>query len=103
MFNPSCFVEVRASLSWFHEDRFAPFDYWWSMPEMGLLTASRYDRILHVLNNIGSSMFLPIRFVNRNHYVRVKLEGGYPVPTISSQWLWWRYPCAIGWATPYQA
>ena len=90
IFNPYNFAQVRASLSWFYEDGFAPSNYWLSMPEMDVLIASKYGRVLYVSNNIRSftvvtslvciwtehwtkHSHIAIGFVNGNHYVRINL------------------------------
>ena len=87
------------------------------MPNMGFLVASKYNVILHVLTNAGSMTYLPLRssppawyervaiaigHVNNNHYVKVVLTGGYPMPTIMPQWVHFKYDCATAWVTLYK-
>ncbi|XP_038710217.1 uncharacterized protein LOC120004931 [Tripterygium wilfordii] len=107
---------VHNSLNFFELDRAAPVQHWMTMPNMGLLIASRYNVILHVLSFAQSFTYLPLRstpppqyqhvaiaigHVNNNHYVQVSLAGGYPMPTIMPQWNYFRYECAAAWVLPY--
>ena len=87
-----------------------------TMPDMGLLIASKFNVILHVLSATQSFMYLPLRstlppsyqhvaiaigYVNHNHYVHVALTDGYSMPSIMPQWVHFRHDCATAWATPY--
>ncbi|XP_038698030.1 uncharacterized protein LOC119995588 [Tripterygium wilfordii] len=107
---------IQNSLNFFATDRGAPIEHWMTMPDKGLLIASRYNVILHVLNQLQSLTYLPLRstppplyqhvaiaigHVNNNHYVRVALTEGYPMPPIMYQWKHFRYDCAATWATSY--
>ncbi|XP_031096129.1 uncharacterized protein LOC116000234 [Ipomoea triloba] len=108
--------KVYNSLNFFKSDS-APVEHWMTMPEMGFLIASRYNVILHVLSMTGSTTYLPLRsspppwhehvaialgYVNNNHYVKVTLTRGYPIPTVAPQWNYFRYDCAYAWITPYE-
>ncbi|XP_019158464.1 PREDICTED: uncharacterized protein LOC109155202 [Ipomoea nil] len=116
MFGTQGWYNVYNMLNFFAQDRCAPVEHWMTMPEMGVLIASRYNVILHVLSMAGSTTYLPLRsspppwyehvaialgYVNNNHYVKVTLTGGYPMPTIAPQWAYFRYDCANAWITPY--
>ncbi|XP_038698020.1 uncharacterized protein LOC119995579 [Tripterygium wilfordii] len=107
---------IQNSLNFFATDRGAPIEHWMTIPDMGLLIASRYNVILHVLSQLQSLTYLPLRstppplyqhvaiaigHVNNNHYVRVALTEGYPMPPIMYQWKHFRYDCAATWATSY--
>ena len=84
---------------------------------MDVLIACRYNVILHVLSMTDSMTYLPLRsklppwyehvfitigHVNNNHYVKVALSGGYPIPTITPHWNHFKHNDALGWATLYQ-
>ncbi|XP_019184708.1 PREDICTED: uncharacterized protein LOC109179676 [Ipomoea nil] len=116
MFGTQGWYNAYNMLNFFAQDRCAPVEHWMTMPEMGVLIASRYNVILHVLSMAGSTTYLPLRsspppwyehvaitlgYVNNNHYVKVTLTGGYPIPTIAPQWAYFRYDCANAWMTPY--
>ncbi|XP_019173927.1 PREDICTED: uncharacterized protein LOC109169514 [Ipomoea nil] len=116
MFGTQGWYNVYNMLNFFAQDRCAPVEHWMTMPEMGVLIASRYNVILHVLSMAGSTTYLPLRsspppwyehvaialgYVNNNHYVKVTLTGGYPMPTIVPQWAYFRYDCANAWIAPY--
>ncbi|GJW02198.1 hypothetical protein Tco_1561054 [Tanacetum coccineum] len=107
--------DVKKRLNFF-ENGFAPIEKWMSMPEIGFLIASRYNVIFHNITTLGSMTYVPLRsspppwydhkfitlgFVNNSHYVNVLLQGGYPMPTIASQWFRYRSECAVAWITPY--
>ncbi|XP_038704751.1 uncharacterized protein LOC120000703 [Tripterygium wilfordii] len=107
---------IQNSLNFFATDRGAPVEHWMTMPDMSLLIASRYNVILHVLSQLQSLTYLPLRstppplyqhvaiaigHVNNNHYVLVALTKGYLVPLIMYQWKHFRYDCIATRATPY--
>lgn len=107
---------IYNSLNFFELGRFAPNEYWMDMPETGVLIASRYNVILTFLTNAGCMTFLPLRsspppwyehvaiaigHVNGNHFVKISLAEGYPMPYIMPQWYRFKYDCATAWATPY--
>ncbi|KAJ9561045.1 LOW QUALITY PROTEIN: hypothetical protein OSB04_006205 [Centaurea solstitialis] len=77
----------------------APYDHWFTMPEIPVLMACKYNVILHVIAMAGSLTYLPLRsapsawyqhvvytigFVNGNHYAKLVFTEGYPLPTITS-------------------
>ncbi|XP_019178337.1 PREDICTED: uncharacterized protein LOC109173552 [Ipomoea nil] len=116
MFGTQGWYNAYNMLNFFAQDRCAPVEHWMTMPEMGVLIASGYNVILYVLSMAGSTTYLPLRsspppwyehvaitlgYVNNNHYVKVTLTGGYPMPTIAPQWAYFRYDCANAWMTPY--
>ena len=117
MFGREQCVRLYNTLNFFDSDKDAPLEHWMTMPNMGFLVASKYNVILHVLTNAGSMTYLPFRssppvwyehvaiaigHVNNNHYVKVVLTGGYPMPTIMPQWVHFKYDCATAWVTPYK-
>ncbi|XP_038680254.1 uncharacterized protein LOC119981269 [Tripterygium wilfordii] len=92
-------------------------DCWMNIPDMGHLIASRYNIILHLISDVQSLTFLPLRsippphaehraiiigYVNGNHFVQVFMSGNYPMPPIMIQWFSYKYDCATAWATPYK-
>ena len=110
MFGVEDWVQTYKLLNFFRTDMDTPMQHWMCMLEMGVLIASKYNVILHVLTNAGSMTYLPLRssppawyehvaiaigHVNNNHYVKVVLTGGYPMPTIMPQWVHFKYDCAI--------
>ena len=87
------------------------------MPEMGILTASRFNVILHVLSMRDNVTYLPFRtpppsssehvsitivHVDGNHYIKVVLNEEYSMPTLSHHWTQTRLPEASAWIFPYQ-
>lgn len=107
---------LNDSLDFFELGKATPYKHWMTMPDMGVLIASKYNVILHVLTVAGSMTHLPLRsspppwyehvaiaigYVNNNHYVKVGLTGGYPMPTVMPQWARFRYDCAAAWTTSY--
>ena len=77
-------THVYNSLNFFALDRGAPIQHWMTMLDMGLLIASRFNVILHVLSATHSFTYLLLRstpppsnqhvaiaigYVNNNHYV----------------------------------
>lgn len=116
IFGRECRLQLHDSLNFFRLDIAATFENWMTLSEMGILIASRYNVILHCLS-VGDSMtYLPLRstppawyqhvaiavgHVNDNHYVKLTLQGGYPMPPIVPQWNRYRHECASAWVTPY--
>ena len=109
-------TRVYNSLNFFALDRGGPIEHWMTMPYMGLLIASMFNTILHVLSAASSFTYLPlwstappsyqhvaiaIGYINNNYYVQVALTDGYPMPPIMPQWVHFRDDCAAAWATPY--
>ena len=108
--------QVYNSLNFFELDTFAPNEHWMDVFETGLLIASRYNVILHSLTTVGSMTFFPLRsspppwyehvafrigYVNGNHYVKISLAEGHPMPSMVPNWFRFKYDCATAWATPY--
>ncbi|XP_024984057.1 uncharacterized protein LOC112519983 [Cynara cardunculus var. scolymus] len=109
---------IDEALNLFTENVFAPEMYWIAMPEMGILAASRFNVILHVLSHRASNVtYLPFRtqppplsqhvsiaivHVNGNHYIKVVLNGEYTMPTLVHHWPHHRLPDASTWTVPYQ-
>ena len=78
-----------------------------SLLEMGILTASRFNVIQHVLSMAGSVTYLPFRttpssssehvsiatvHVDDNHYIKVVLNEEYLMPTLTHRWTRTRLP-----------
>ncbi|KAL4569481.1 hypothetical protein LXL04_025119 [Taraxacum kok-saghyz] len=116
MFGSQLRFEIYNSLNFFRSDIQAPYRNWMTLPETGILVASRYNVILHSISNIVSTTYFPlwstpppmheqvaiaIGFVNNNHYVRVLLREEYPMPPVYLQWNRYRRPQAAAWITPY--
>ncbi|XP_038720028.1 uncharacterized protein LOC120012663 [Tripterygium wilfordii] len=108
---------IHNALVFFETNKPAPMDCWMNMPDMGHLIASRYNIILHLISDVQSLTFLPLRsippphaehraitigYVNGNHFVQVFMSGNYPMPPIMIQWFSYKYDCATAWATPYK-
>ncbi|KAJ9552999.1 hypothetical protein OSB04_017044 [Centaurea solstitialis] len=108
--------QLYNSLNFFELDIFAPNEHWMDVFETGLLIASRYNVILHSLTTVGSMTFFPLRsspppwyehvaftigYVNGNHYVKISMADGHPMPSIVPNWFRFKYDCATAWATPY--
>ncbi|KAI3667900.1 hypothetical protein L6452_42970 [Arctium lappa] len=108
---------IYAALNWFEKGAFAPHMRWIVMPEMGILTASRFNVILHVLSMEDSATYLPFRthpssssqdesitivHVNGNHYIKVVLNRDYPMPTLVPHWTHHVLPDARSWIIPYK-
>ncbi|GER41794.1 ovarian tumour [Striga asiatica] len=77
---------------------FAPIEHWIKMPETGLVIANKYNCIFYFLTDAGSYTFFPlwtspqapelnqsiaIAFVHGNHFVKVDLQNGHPMPKVS--------------------
>ena len=88
-----------------------------SLLEMGILTASRFNVILHVLSMRDNMTCLPFRtppssssehvsitivHVDGNHYIKVVLNGEYPMPTLTHHWRRYRLEEASTWIILYQ-
>ena len=54
-------LRIYNALNFFQKGIFAPAPFWIAMPEMGILTASRFNVILHVLSMRGNMTYLPFR------------------------------------------
>ncbi|KAD5961447.1 hypothetical protein E3N88_12920 [Mikania micrantha] len=76
---------------------FAPQKNWLIMPDSGVLIANRYRVIVHFLSKLESNTCFPlwedheefqehraitIAHVHGCHYIKVQLEGEYPMPTL---------------------
>ena len=114
MYGTETWHQVYNSLNFFELDTFAPNEHCMDVFETGLLIASRYNVILHSLTTVGSMTFFPLRsspppwyehvaftigYVNSNHYVKISLAEGHPMPSIIPNWFRFKYDCAI--ACPY--
>ncbi|KAJ9542274.1 hypothetical protein OSB04_028780 [Centaurea solstitialis] len=107
---------IYDALNFFQKGVFAPVPYWIAMPEMAILAASKYNVILHVLSMRGSVTYLPFRtppppsqhvsiaivHVDNNHYIKVVLNGEYPMPTLIHHWTRHRLEEASTWIDSYR-
>ncbi|KAJ0494911.1 hypothetical protein HanIR_Chr12g0602891 [Helianthus annuus] len=79
----------------------APREHWMEMPQAALLLANRFVVIVHILDIQGCStvfplydpkyardphQFVSLLFVNRGHFIHVRLEGDYPMPPPNLTW-----------------
>ncbi|KAJ0940348.1 hypothetical protein HanRHA438_Chr02g0082331 [Helianthus annuus] len=79
----------------------APREHWMEMPQAALLLANRFGVIVHILDIQGCSTIFPLYdpkyardphqfvsllFVNRGHFIHVRLEGDYPMPPPNLTW-----------------
>ncbi|XP_058752962.1 PKS-NRPS hybrid synthetase cheA-like isoform X1 [Vicia villosa] len=100
--------EVRNGLLIDHVG-FQPPEKWLTLPEMGYLIANRYNIILVLLGNPCltffpmTTTFSPsaptycIGLVNRNHYLRVNMKEGFPLPPVTVDWMKFRLQVATSW------
>ncbi|XP_058752124.1 uncharacterized protein LOC131625261 [Vicia villosa] len=100
--------EVRNGLLIDHVG-FQPPEKWLTLPEMGYLIANRYNIILVLLGNPCltffpmTTTFSPsaptycIGLVNRNHYLRVNMKEGFPLPPVTLDWMKFRHQVATSW------
>ena len=94
-------LRIYNMLNFFQKGIFAPAPFWIAMHEMGILTASRFNVILHVLSMRDNLTYLSFRtpppsssehvsitivHVDGNHYIKVVLNGEYPMPTLTHHW-----------------
>ncbi|KAJ0872409.1 hypothetical protein HanRHA438_Chr11g0523371 [Helianthus annuus] len=83
----------------------APQHKWLQMPFTGLLIANWWNVVCLLLSDLGCASFFPmfrtakeniphrtvaLVHVNRNNFIHVRLEGEYPMPTLSGGY--WRQP-----------
>ncbi|KAL7582422.1 uncharacterized protein LOC111902134 isoform X1 [Lactuca sativa] len=116
IFGRECRLKLHNSLNFFRSDIAASLEHWMSLHDMGIVIASRYNVILHCLSVGDSITYLPLRstpplwyqhvaiavgHVNDNHYVKLDLQGGYPMPSVVPQWVHFKHVCASAWVTPY--
>ena len=117
MFGSEYWVQTYNSVYFFQTYMDALVQHWMCMTEIGVLIASKYNVIFHVLSMTTSTTYFPFRsepppwyqhvvivigHVNNNHYVKVVLSEGYPMPTISPHWNQAKYNCAAKWTTLYR-
>lgn len=106
--------KLKNSLEYY--DINALVDNWMDMPDMGHIIASCYNVVLVHISLEQCLTFLPLRspplpeesheiisigFVNGNHFVRLDLKQGCPLPSIAERWHIYRHPCARGWERSY--
>ncbi|KAL7596923.1 hypothetical protein Lser_V15G30595 [Lactuca serriola] len=102
----------------FNGSHFAPTDHWLIMPATSFLIANKYNVIVIFLSKDSPSTCFPlwlgpqdisthrvvvIALVRGDHYVKVDLHGGYPMPTILPLWRHNRSSRSAGWETVYAA
>ncbi|XP_071694926.1 uncharacterized protein [Rutidosis leptorrhynchoides] len=97
------------------QDASAVRKYWMTLPDMDFLIASRYNVVLLCLSNEADTTCLPlwssppesqqhdicvIARINGNHFVKVDLQGYYPIPPTHPQWNIYKYDGE--WERPYR-
>ncbi|KAK8924045.1 hypothetical protein KSP39_PZI019437 [Platanthera zijinensis] len=88
----------------------APLDKWMSMPDMGLVISSCYNVVVVQLSELHGLTFLPlyspvpptqkiifIGFLNKNHFVGLRMSEGCPLPPIYAPWRRCRNQIAVPW------
>ncbi|XP_058784219.1 uncharacterized protein LOC131658991 [Vicia villosa] len=112
LFGPSL-SEVRNGLL-IDNVGFQPPEKWLTLLEMGYLIANRYNVILVMLGNPCltffpmTTTFSPsaptycIGLVNKNHFLRVNMKEGFPLPPVTLDWMKFRLQvaasCMLGFA-----
>ncbi|KAD4585133.1 hypothetical protein E3N88_22734 [Mikania micrantha] len=96
---------------------FAPQKNWLIMPDSGVLIANRYRVIVHFLSILESSTCFPlwedhkefqeylaitIAHVHGCHYIKVQLEGEYPMPTMMALLKHYKNSRAAEWESFYK-
>ena len=89
---------------------------WMEMPNTGLVIASTYNKVVVSLSNNGSTTSFPlwssppqsdsneiivIAHVHGNHYIRVALREGFPLPITHPLWITYKNNVASGWGKKY--
>ncbi|XP_021980708.1 uncharacterized protein LOC110876856 [Helianthus annuus] len=100
MINGPGYQNVLDSLDWTGISG-APEHKWLQMPFTGLLIANQWNVVCLLLSDLGCASFFPmfrtaeesiphrtavLVHVNTNHFIHVRLEGEYPMPTPSGYW-----------------
>ncbi|KAD4586283.1 hypothetical protein E3N88_23884 [Mikania micrantha] len=87
------------SINW-QQVQAAPFQYWMQMPYTRVLIAQRFDVIVQLINIKSSQTYFPLWrsakseavnlhqvvpfvYVHNNHFFNIKLEGDYPMPSVT--------------------
>ena len=106
---------VRHSINWF-DIRPAPEEHWMLMSYTGLVVAQRFGVIVHLISAKGCITFFPLWLAPSTipqhnvvcllhmpqHFVNIRLEGDYPIPTLSAVWKRYRNDAAGAWELIYQ-
>ncbi|KAD3640172.1 hypothetical protein E3N88_29395 [Mikania micrantha] len=107
---------IQQSLD-FEGTSFAPQKNWLIMPDSGVLIAIRYRVIVHFLSKLESSTCFPlwedheefqeyraitIAHVHGCHYIKVQLEGEYPMPTMMTLLKHYKHSCVAEWESFYK-
>nr|GEV32665.1 hypothetical protein [Tanacetum cinerariifolium] len=90
---------------------------WMVIPHTGLVIASKYNKVVLSLSNDGgcatsfplwssppqsnSHEIIVIAHVNGNHYIRVDLREGFPLPRTHPMWNAYKSDIASGWRDTY--
>ncbi|GJX71219.1 FAR1-related sequence 5-like protein [Tanacetum coccineum] len=90
---------------------------WMVMPDTGLVIASKYNKVVVSLSNdrgcatsfplwssptqSDSHEIIVIAHVNGNHYIRVDLREGFPLPATHPRWNAYKSDAASGWSDKY--
>lgn len=99
--------EINIRLNWFHGACTHP--WYFTLPDMGCLVATKYQRVLCGYSPLGSMTYLPlecrsqmdspapdppstaeewtIAHIDNNHWIRIHVVTECPIPPI---WLAWR-------------
>ena len=99
-------TEIANSLNWFAGPCNQP--WWYTLPDMGCLTATKYQRVLSCYSELGSLTYLPLEcrsqmdsprpdppsvheewtmgFVDRCHYIRLRVIDECPLPPLWRPW-----------------
>ena len=95
----------------------APLRCWMDMPSTGLIIAQKFGVVLQHFCPGRSYTFFPmfdgpnifpehriisICWVNRNHFIMLKLAENSPMPTPDTTWSHWRFEAAEEWERLYK-
>nr|GEW78801.1 hypothetical protein [Tanacetum cinerariifolium] len=91
---------------------------WMEMPDTGLVIASTYNKVVANLSDAGgcntsfplwsrppqteSHVTIVVAHVDGNHYIRVALREGFPLPLIHPLWITYRSDVASGWKDKFE-
>ena len=95
----------------------ATHDQWMEMPASGLLIAQKFKVVVQFLSpydqsetyfpmfdgphSVEEHAFVSFAFVNKNHFIKIELAEGAPMPKLNPSWRKWRYEEASEWETVY--
>ncbi|KAD7117353.1 hypothetical protein E3N88_04621 [Mikania micrantha] len=113
--DPTLYDAVRHSINWF-DIRPAPEEHRLLMPYTGLVVAQRFGVMVHLLSQERCVTFFPLWLAPLTipqhnvvcllhmpmHFVNLRLQDDYPIPTLSAVWKRYRNDVAGEWETIYQ-